>query len=298
MRGRGSRVFFVEMASQIAPIVEQLGGSSDAIAEGRVFVDGRRCVDPALRLRPGQRLELHEARADQPQIQIVDRSAGLVAVDKPAGISTEPDRRGGASLLRAAAQLLGVPMERIHACSRLDFGVSGVVLLALDADAQQRVARARARGELRRRYVALAGSAPSPERGRWLTPVDGRSAETRYELVEHPARADAQSRPALLALEPVTGRTHQLRAHAAAAGAALLGDRAYGGATRWVLPNGAVRALPRVYLHAAWVRLAEPAGTLRFASPIPGELSELFAELGGDAAAWSRALDDAILAPG
>jgi 23S rRNA-/tRNA-specific pseudouridylate synthase len=300
-RGRASsrsRVFFVESgpARSLLSIVEQLGGTSDALVAGRVFVDGRRRSDPALRLEPGQRVELREARVAPPVLTVVGRSLGLIAVEKPAGISTEPDRQGRASLVAAAALELGVPLENVHACSRLDLGVSGIVLLALDREARRRVAEARQRGELRRRYVALAAHAPARERGSWHLPIDGRAAETRYLVVEPPARSGA---PALLALEPVTGRTHQLRVHASAAGAALLGDRAHGGPTRLVLPSGAVRPLSRVCLHAAWVRLPNPGGgCCEFRAPIPSDLSQLFGELGGEPSAWARALDDSILATG
>src|SRR6185295_19406982 len=81
-------------------------------------------------------------------------------------------------------------------------------------------------------------------------------------------------------------------------GAAFLGDRARGAATRLVLPNGAVEGLSRVYLHAAWVRLSDSTGGghRHFSSPIPDELCSLYAKLGGPASAWERALDDSLLA--
>jgi len=294
----GSRIFVVKSGETPAllAIVEQIGGAGDAVAAGRVFVDGRRCLDETVRLLPGQSVELRAARPDAPKPRIVDRFSGIVVVDKPAGISTEPDRRGGVSLIGALAAELGLPIERLHACSRLDLPVSGIVLVALDAEARRRVALARTRGELRRRYVALSERAPSPDQGTWSTPIEGRAARTRYAVIEK-ARSEARC-PALLALEPVTGRTHQLRLHAAGAGAAFLGDRARGAATRLVLPNGAVEGLSRVYLHAAWVRLSDSTGGghRHFSSPIPDELCSLYAKLGGPASAWERALDDSLLA--
>jgi 23S rRNA-/tRNA-specific pseudouridylate synthase len=87
----------------------------------------------------------------------------------------------------------------------------------------------------------------------------------------------------LLWLEPETGRTHQLRVHAAAAGLALLGDRHYGGAPRIVLPDGSVHGARRTMLHCARVSLPDPAGgeALRFETLPPVDFGQLWAAAGG-----------------
>lgn len=94
----------------------------------------------------------------------------------------------------------------------------------------------------------------------------------------------------MLAVEPQTGRTHQIRVHASH-GAPLVGDRDYGGPARVTLPTGGIVALARIALHAARVTVpgagAEP---LVATAPVPEELWRIWTDLGGDAEAWDRAV--------
>ncbi|HKO53979.1 MAG TPA: pseudouridine synthase, partial [Polyangiaceae bacterium] len=92
----------------------------------------------------------------------------------------------------------------------------------------------------------------------------------------------------LLALAPLTGRTHQLRVHCAAHGLPLLGDRAYGGASRFTSDSGAVTALDRIALHAAWVELPLSA-PFRVESPTPAFLLDIWRAFAGDSAAFEDA---------
>ncbi len=275
-----------------------------ALADGRVFVDGRRASDENVLLEPGARVELYAARAPAAALRLLGRVGGLVAVDKPVGMATEPDHAGiGSSVVALAADLLHVDRRSIHALSRLDVGVSGVVLLALDEVAQKLVITLREQGRLRRRYVAIAAGRPSPASGAWAGAIgrargarravggsDARAAETRYVVVA------TRSDQSLLALEPITGRTHQLRVHAANAGAPLLGDRTYGGPRRLTQPDGSVRALDRIALHAAWVELPLDGG-VRLEAELPPALSELWTALGGAPADLEHALADSPATP-
>ena len=243
---------------------------------------------------------------------------GLLFVDKPAGLQTEPDARTTDTLLSRLATQLGEPLSRLHALSRLDTGVSGVVTLGLSSEARRLVEGWRERGRFTRRYLALAagalgtlGASAPRARGEWtesigraagsLRSVNGRNAEaahTDYALVESsPVQPRAQ--PAqlhLLALGPRTGRTHQLRVHCAAHALPLLGDRGYGGASRLIRDSGAVLALDRIALHAAWVELPldQP---LRIEAETPPFLRELWADLAGDPAALETARRVAVGAP-
>src|SRR5690606_10791819 len=89
--------------------------------------------------------------------------------------------------------------------------------------------------------------AAAANEGTWDSPIDGKDSSTRWRVV---ARAPSAS---MLAVDPVTGRTHQIRIHASRAGLPLLGDVDYGGPKQIALPSGRIVALERVALHAARV---------------------------------------------
>ncbi|HEY4157627.1 MAG TPA: pseudouridine synthase [Polyangiaceae bacterium] len=239
----------------------------------------------------------------RPQARLLGERDGLVFVDKPIGVPTEPDAQHDDSVLAQAATLLGLRLDRLHAHSRLDVGVSGVVTLSVTTDARRRVARLREQGLWRRRYVALASGQTSEQAGCWTESI-GRargprrsirgarpeSAETRFAVIARATFPGENWPVVLLALEPQTGRTHQLRVHAAAHGLPLLGDRTYGGPTRFPRPSGAVSSIERIALHSAWVELGEGTSALRVAAPLPRELDELWQAMNGDAAAWQLAI--------
>jgi 23S rRNA-/tRNA-specific pseudouridylate synthase len=284
---------------------EQPADGEDEIAEGRVFVGGRRATADA-RVRAGDLVEVWDRRrpprggphrADReaapraqgaggappgavPTIEplILARAGEVVLVAKPAGLPTEPERRGGDSLVSRLAARARV--RAAHASSRLDVEVSGVVACALGPRGAERLARARERGALRRVYLAIAGGRLEGSGG-WESPVGGKPAVTRWS-------ACARARDATwLELELVTGRTHQIREHAAAASAALLGDGAHGGTRRFAALDGAMVEVRRPMLHAAAALLDDGAGPpLEATWPAPDELRATWLALDGAAAAW------------
>jgi 23S rRNA-/tRNA-specific pseudouridylate synthase len=226
---------------------------------------------------------------------------GLLACSKPAGIPTVADH-GGAShaLVALAAESVGRNGTELLVTSRLDREVSGVVVFALNAEAEGRLRTARDEGRYSRRYVAIAACASIDEGVHlWEAPIgagkdprhraafgpDAKAAQTRWMVV---ARAGGF---VMLAVEPQTGRTHQIRVHASHAGAPLFGDRDYGGPTRTTLDDGRVVALARIALHAARVSVPDARGEpLLAVAPVPPELMRVWAELGGAAEAWDRAI--------
>jgi 23S rRNA-/tRNA-specific pseudouridylate synthase len=287
----------------LASLLEE-HGLIGALADGRVFVDGVRAAPGSVELCAGAAVEVFAPRP-RADIGILAEDDGVFAVHKPAALPTEPDHSGADCVLSQLSRLLRVEPEGLFAVSRLDVGVSGVLLVTLGARSRERLLAERASGRLRRRYVALAAGVPDPREGDWREAlggkgqgrraVDGReaqSAHSHYRVVASakPATRDS-SATSLLALSPVTGRTHQLRVHASAHGAPLLGDRKYGGPPRMTAADGSVQTFPQILLHAAWVQWGSPGQQTRITSE-PGEpLVETWLALGGELGAIQRALD-------
>lgn len=297
MSGPKQRVS-VARTEALGALLERLG-EPRALEEGRVFVNGRRAEKPEDPLSLGDLVEVYAARQGASPAKLLHCAQGLAFVEKPVGIATEPEKRGAStSLAHSAAALLGVKPEELHALSRLDVGVSGVVLFAFTRDAARRIQRAREDNSVRRRYIAIAAGLPEPRTGAWTDPIgrdprgplrrvraDGERAYTGYRVC-----GVVPSLPAsVLAFDPKTGRTHQLRVHAAAHGAPFYGDRSYGGPTRLVRATGAVEQLERVYLHAAWL---DVPGFERVHSALPPEFRDLWGALGGEPSALVAALED------
>jgi 23S rRNA-/tRNA-specific pseudouridylate synthase len=279
-------------------------GLRSALTDGRVFVDGVRAASGATTLAVGAAVEVFAPRTSA-AIALLGELDDVFAVHKPAQLPTEPDRSGADCVLSQLAKLLRVEPQGLFAVSRLDVGVSGVLLVTLGARARERLLAERAAGRLQRRYVALAAGVPEAEEGDWKESLGGKGpgrravagqdaqiAHTRYRVV---ARAGTTQpggvATTLLALSPVTGRTHQLRVHASAHGAPLLGDRKYGGPPRMTAADGSVQAFAQVLLHAAWVEWGAADHRQRVTSEPVAALVDTWAALGGDISAIQRALD-------
>lgn len=207
----------------------------------------------------------------------------LLALDKPAGTPSVPDDSGDPSLLDEAKAWLKEQYAKpgavfLGVVHRLDRPVSGVQLFARTSKAASRLSEAWRSGAARKEYLGWS-EARSPraeaegggELEQWLLKdearnvvrvvrpetVDAKRAITRWRIL----RADAAG--TLLALEPQTGRPHQLRVACASLGLPLAGDLKY----------GASRPLPeaRIGLHAVRLTVPHPIGgsPLTIASPAP-----------------------------
>lgn len=228
-----------------------------------------------------------EAAAD---LEVLHRDPHLFVVAKPPGIPTTTP--GAGNCVVRIVRALDPDAPRSHPTSRLDAEVSGVVIFARTRAATEVLLKARRLGHYRRLYLGLASAIPDLPEGTWqsaigIDPRDprrrvstedehGRAAETRYRV------AATSFGAALLHLRPITGRTHQLRVHAAAAGASLLGDVHYGGRRKFVRSDGRVVLARRVMLHCAMVRIPTVGGsTLELRAPIPADLRSVWEGLGG-----------------
>lgn len=173
-------------------------------------------------------------------LDILYEDEALLAVDKGPGLWVHPSpsrytgtlANGVAGYFSRTKQPCGV-----HVVTRLDRDTFGVVLLAKHAHIHALLCQSQRAGQLRKTYQAtVRGSMPEPsgiidlpirrrDGGSLLREVhpDGQAAVTRYRVLNE------RGGLSLLELEPVTGRTHQLRVHCAALGCPILGDRDYGG---------------------------------------------------------------------
>lgn len=186
---------------------------------------------------------------------VVYEDDGLLVVAKPAGLPTQAPDGGGDNLfdrLRAARPYVG-----LH--HRLDSGASGLVLFTLDPALNGAVSDLFRAHRIDRRYQAiLAGWV---EDGAWERPIDGKPARTDVTVAGRGGGRTA------VALALHTGRRHQIRIHAALAGAPVLGDRRYG--------DESSRRFPRLALHAASLSLADPrtGAPIALSAPLPPDLA-------------------------
>lgn len=195
-------------------------------------------------------------------------------LEKPAGLLSVPGRGPDKQdCLSARVQQQYPDALIVH---RLDMATSGLMLMARGAQALSILNRAFATRQVDKRYQALICGRPAcddsswqvidlpiavdwPKRPRRVISADGKSSLTRWRMVD--ARHPTMTR---IDLEPVTGRSHQLRVHLQAIGHPIVGDPLYGS------DDEAVRA-NRLMLHATHIRLHHPlSGELLAFSSDPG----------------------------
>lgn len=224
-----------------------------------------------------------EPGALEAPLRVLHADERLLVLDKPAGLLCVPGRGPeGDDCLAHRVQAVDPAALVVH---RLDMATSGLVLMARDAAMQRWLGLAFEQRRMHKRYEAVvagllaedAGEIDQPMVVDWprrplqkICPVEGRPALTRWRvLARDPARGTTR-----VALEPVTGRSHQLRLHMASIGHPILGDELYA-APPWV------EAAPRLLLHACHLRLpplpappdpdaaARPGPARRPRSPVP-----------------------------
>lgn len=182
-------------------------------------------------------------------LDLVYCDESLLVANKPAGLLSVPGRGSDKSDSMTTRVQKEFPDARI--AHRLDMGTSGLLIFALTADMHQRLSRLFRERAIRKQYLAIvagrvtasAGEIDLPLAADWpnrprqkVDLAGGKPSLTRYTLLQHidlpvdPATLHGE--PDLIAsrveLEPVTGRTHQLRVHMAAIGHPVAGDRLYG----------------------------------------------------------------------
>ncbi|WP_431097590.1 pseudouridine synthase [Polaromonas aquatica] len=210
-----------------------------------------------------------------PGVALLHADEFLVVLDKPSGLLSVPGRgEGKQDCLSTRVQAVFPDALIVH---RLDQATSGLMLMARGAAMQRALSRAFETREVGKRYVAVvSGHLPAPDdpdsSNGWglidlpiivdwprrpLRMIDaerGKPSQTRWRVLSH----DAEVNTTRVELEPVTGRSHQLRVHLKALGHPILGDALYA-------PEAVQAAAPRLLLHAAALRLTHPASGLGMA---------------------------------
>ena len=185
----------------------------------------------------------------------------LLVLNKPSGLLSVPGRGADKQdCLSARVQAQFADALVVH---RLDMATSGLLLMARGADAQRAINHAFAHGLIEKRYVAqVAGLLEAdglwrtidlpiavdwPRRPLRVIQADGKASQTRWRCIAQ----DPQRQSSRVELEPLTGRSHQLRLHMQALGHPILGDALYA-------PAHVQAMAPRLLLHACALSLLHP----------------------------------------
>jgi 23S rRNA pseudouridine1911/1915/1917 synthase len=259
------------------------------IDEGLVTLGGRQAkrserveagIAVSVMIPPAETIDL--APEDIP-LTIIYQDGDIIVLDKPAGLTVHPapGHPSGTlvnALLAACPDLRGIAGTlRPGIVHRLDKDTSGLMVVAKNDRAQRSLQRQLKDREVHKTYLALVQGIPKPREGLIEAPIGrhpknrkkmavvagGRESTTRYRVREE----IGGGRYSLLEVEPVTGRTHQIRVHLAALGHSVVGDTTYG-------RRSAV--IERQFLHAHKLAFAMPLGgrTVEFESPLPPDLRE------------------------
>lgn len=281
-------------AVRVPPLSRTSAPSGGGLSHGAEASDGaaaeHRSFDAAGALRPSSDAEALRA-------MVLYEDDAVMVLNKPAGLAVQ----GGSGLTRHVDAMLEALRDRkgqkprlVH---RLDRDTSGVLVVAKTRLAAQKLTASFRTRSTRKIYWALVMGVPKPKQGRistWLakegTPDGDRMriahhgsdnashAVSLYSVIE-----TAGQKLTWLSMRPVTGRTHQLRAHAAHIGHPIIGDPKYFEAEdSWDFPGGIQKKL---HLHARRIVIPHPSGegVLDVTAPLPPHMQQSWNLLGFDA---------------
>jgi 23S rRNA pseudouridine1911/1915/1917 synthase len=270
-------------------LADPLGSRARAarlISSGLVEVDGR-SVQKRHLVTSGEQVIVKQERLGRAPVSgpaparftIVHEDDAVLVVDKPAGVVVHPARgHESGTLAQALADRAagGEDPYRAGIVHRLDRDTSGLLVVAKSEAVHRKLKALLQARELRREYLALVDGLPPAHSGTIDAPIgrdrrdrvlhsidtdSPRAARTHFALLEPLAHE------ALLRVSLETGRTHQIRVHMQAIGHPVLGDRAYGGPSRF--------GLERQFLHSARLLFPHPltGAEIDVSSPLPDDLA-------------------------
>lgn len=215
--------------------------------------------------------------------RLLYRDGLMLVVDKPAGLPVHRGPKGGESLEdHFGALRFGLPRNPALA-HRLDRETSGCLVLGRHRKALEQLGKLFENNRIGKTYWAVVEGRPDTDEGRielplarrdetrgWWMKVDpaGLPSTTTWKVLGHSAGKT------WLALEPITGRTHQLRVHCAAMGWPIIGDSIYGNAPR----EG--KTILHLQSHSITVPLYKNKNPIVVTAPVPGHMRELLKACG------------------
>jgi 23S rRNA pseudouridine955/2504/2580 synthase len=243
-------------------------------------------IPPAAYREPGD-VSVSEAVCRQVEQAVLFEDDDVLVIDKPSGMAVHAGSGLPWGLIDAVRQIRAD--KRIELVHRIDRDTSGCLVLACSPGALESLATQFREGRVGKRYLCLLSrrleqavveiDAPilAGRRGgekHMTVDSEGREAVTRFTCLEQYSRACYAS------AEILTGRTHQIRVHAAHLGLPLAGDRKYGSDSEQALSHEI--GLRRLFLHAAELDIELPGGErMTFSSPLPPALRQCLDNLAG-----------------
>lgn len=276
---------------------------------GQIRIDGKR-VEASDRLNEGQEIRFPELKTaisakpasnsvnnekyrkkeyqsiiDELISSIIFMNNHVLVLNKPSGLAVQGGIGIDISIDDAMEDLKFDAKERPRLVHRIDKETSGILILARDIKTTRALAEAFSYREMSKKYLAIVKGNLPKKKGVINLPLkkinsganfesmqpddSGREAITHYEILK------SNGDYSLILLEPITGRKHQIRAHLAALGCSVIGDRKYGGE----LTRGKIK-FNNLYLHAYTVHFELFGEKLQFHASLPTYFVELLRSLG------------------
>jgi 23S rRNA pseudouridine955/2504/2580 synthase len=276
---------------------------------GQVRVDGARAkanarlvtgqvvrVPPlgdALEPAPKVEREVSDKDAEMIRACVIYKDKSVIILNKPSGLAVQ----GGTHTYRHLDGMLDAlkfdATERPRLVHRLDRDTSGVIVLARTARAAAALGRSFKQKDARKIYWALVVGTPAPLRGtinlalikkegpraERVTAADDDDEDAKHAITHYSVITSVSTKFSWVAFMPMTGRTHQIRAHAAAIGAPIVGDGKYGNFDSQ--PGGEIPH--RLHLHARSLSIAHPDGggkRIYIEAPLPPHMRKTWDLLG------------------